>query len=102
MKASILAHVCGQNEDMGYDGLSVGQVAKMLCVTKPTAIVRLRRLVEQGYFFERKVHWRGHATKLIFTLTDDAKKDYKNNAFRDDYLKYYGIVIDRGDQLTLF
>lgn len=102
MKSSIIAHVCGQNEDMGYEGLSVGQVAKMLCVSKPTAIKRLRGMVESGYFFERKIHWRGHATKLVFTLTDGAKKDYKNNVFRDDYLKYYNIIIDRGEQMALF
>lgn len=102
MKSSIIAHACGQNEDLGYKGLSVGQVAKMLCVSKPTAIKRMRGMVELGYFNERKIHWRGHATKLVFTLTDSSMKDYKNNVFRDDYLKYYNIISDRGEQLNLF
>ena len=98
----VVLHYCGQNQDMGYDGIRAGQADKVWDVSKPTALKRLRTLVEKGLMFERTKHWRGDAVVKIFVLSPKAMKMYKGNQFRPAYIAFLKMPDEHSYQSKLF
>lgn len=102
MMTHVVLQYAGQMMDMGYVGLTAGQGAKVIGVSKVTAMKKLRFLCEKGLLVERTRKWRGDAVIKYFELTDKALKMYKKDVFKPAYMHYIGTPDDSPDQLKLF
>lgn len=102
MMTHVVLQYVGQMAQMGYTGLTAGQGAKVLGVSKPTAFKKLRFLCEKGLLVERSRPWRGDARISYFELTDKAVKMYKRGVFKPAYLHYIGTPESTPEQLKLF
>lgn len=100
-KDFVILHMAGQSEQLGYAGLSAGESAKALGVSKPTALKYMDRLVEAGMLYKRSVYWRSNAKKYVYILTQKSKPAYKAGDYKPAYLDTL-INVNVGTQMELF
>ena len=85
MRNSVVLQAIGVNSRTGSEGLTVGQCAKLLGVSKPTARKVLTRLDASGLVHERVHRWRSNATISVYVLSIKSRKRFLKGEYRKEY-----------------
>lgn len=78
-------HMMGQMEDMGAYRLTTSDVARLMGVSKPTALKRLRGMVKGGSLLQFTEEHRSNANAYFWALTLQRRRMYDNGHFKPAY-----------------
>jgi len=86
-KQLILHMICQLHQLKRGGGATVGDVARYMDVTKPTARKRLGKLVNDGFLLKREITWRKNAVCHVYSPTVETQIMYDRGEFKEAYQK---------------
>lgn len=90
----VTLHMIGQYHDMKVPTLSSSQVARLMGVSVPTAIKRLKQWKHEGFIHQVVSAHRSNALKFNWRLHDKAKLQYQKGLYRDAYNQWLNEVTE--------